>query len=163
MATYLDHDHDRQQQLLSTSIIGRSESVSLWKKISGTVKDSLRHLPCEWLREKQEDSPVNGLTGALLVKAYLSLTKEEIDQTIEDEGTERYDEWRKSYELLFKHCERTSFTPMDDATIISSSPWYPHYTCDYQIDPNCQIDLREKRGREIVSLDQPSIKRVRLD
>jgi len=143
MASFLAEDPERQNLLQSPASIGRSESLSLWKRVQPVQKRLLQKIGFTWTKEKKEGPAREGpLNSILLANAYAGLTPEEVKQ-VEDDGEEnRYKQWRKSYEKLFDRACASTFPPIAEEDIPCELPWR-RVLDDYEVtDTSYMVDLR---------------------
>lgn len=148
MAAFLDKDPERASELVSTSDIGRSESFSLWRKVSPIVKKLMSKVGYTWTKEKMSPDPElafgqGSVTPTLLANAYASLTETDVCEVEDQGGEDRYRCWRRDYESLFKHCESTTFKPMTDDQIAQSQPWRQRYDTHTCVVSGPRVDLRK--------------------
>jgi uncharacterized protein (DUF2225 family) len=123
----------------------------------------LKDVEFEWVKENGEvrvcDYAQQGLSQLLLAGAYSQLQNCDVEDVFTEEDTlhiegvklknDPYLQWKRDFELLFKHAAETSFVPLTDEEITNDQPWRKSYLEDIIVyDSNVRVDLRLSPERE---------------
>lgn len=159
LASFLSHDHERSSELTGTSVLGRSESLSLWKVIKPVVDKLMRKVPYEWTKEPKVGHQ-GCLTGNMLAGAYACLGSDDLEKADAEEDENRYLQWKEQYEALFRHARTTTFLPMSDEDMMTDLPWRKKYDDYTVVDFNPKVDLRKPPTTLSANWLNPSITHV---
>jgi len=121
----------------------------------------MKNVGYTWTKDEKDSEAQSSLASTLLVEAYAGLSPEDVAEAEDKCEEDRYGRFKRSFEALFDHARRTTFTPLDDDQISSDRPWRRAFDDHTIVDYSPKVDLRsDPRSRLYVDWSRPSICRV---